>query len=565
MIQVMRKTLILDEILKGTANILHERLKVTGCLICSKLGEKMRVRGVSQATVKSENLVDLIFDISNYYHSLLVTGKPVVIGKTEKCVSHKIRKTCQREEVRSLVIFPMFYQESYLGEIWLHCQWEHEWQENELNIVSIIAAQCAMSLHQAQLSVQIQQHRLGEQLIQQISQRINSNLDAEEVIQEILQKIGESFQINQVILFRLDQVNIQIYQKWPMNNPLSGKVTPELLEMQEQYLIKEQDNYVQKKQQKEQILENPEYFQSDFALSVPIFIHQKLFGSLTLQTTTKQRNFTPEEIYTIKQIAEQIAIPLHLEQLVKARIQQLEAEKQSIEAANRAKSEFLSHMSHELRTPLTAIIGFSRMLIQQLYGELNPKQMQYVSGIYDSGQHLLDLINDLLDISKIEAERFELFMEKVPVEEICLASISIIQERAKQQGLELVLDIDQEVDFCVADHRCLKQILLNLLSNAVKFTETGSVTLKVQKNKKMLLFSVIDTGIGIKEDDQKKLFEAFSQIDTYLHRQHKGTGLGLALSRKLARLHGGDLTLSSESGKGSCFTLHLPIPCHVSN
>lgn len=551
MIQVMRKTLVLDEVIQGTADILHKELQVTGCMIFYRFEDTMKIRCVSQATVNSESLVKLIHDVSNYHHSLLVTGKPVLIPRIEDCLSEKIRKTCQKEKVRSLLLFPMFYQESYLGEIWLHYHCEHEWTENEITIISTIATQCAMALHQAQLYEQIQQHRLLEELLYQISETINSNLDSEEVVQQILQKIGENFHVDRVILCQLNEDKMQLHKYWSVNEEITAE--EKLLELQEKYF-----NKMEEAEAKKKLLEKSDYFLSEYFMSVPILIHQKIFGSLTLETTTKKKTFTSEEINTIKQIAAQIAIPLQIEELVKARTQQLEAEKQSIEAANRAKSEFLSHMSHELRTPLTAIIGFSRMLVQQLYGELNQKQMQYVQGINDSGQHLLELINDLLDISKIEAERFEIFAERVPVEEVCLASISIVQERAKQQGLELLLDIDQEVDFCVADHRCLKQILLNLLSNAIKFTETGSVTLKVSKNKKMLEFAVIDTGIGIKEDDQKKLFEAFSQINTHLHRQHKGTGLGLALSRKLARLHGGDITLASAEGRGSCFTLHLP-------
>jgi len=551
MIQVMRKTLVLDEIIQGTADIVHKEFQVTGCMIFSSFEDTMKIRCTSQATVKSKSLVKLIYDVSNYHHDLLVTGKPVLFSRIEDCLSEKIRKSCQQENVGSLLLFPMFYQESYLGEIWLHHHWKHEWNKHEIIIISTIATQCAMALHQAQLHEQIQQHRLLEELLYEISEKINSNLDSEEVIEEILQKIGEKFQVDRVILCRFHEQKIQLHKYWSVNNQITSE--EKLLEVQQQYF-----QGMEEPDPKQQIREKSEYFLSDNWLSVPMFIHHKIFGSLTLETNINQKKFSESEINTIKQIAAQIAIPLQIEERVKARTQQLEAEKESIEAANRAKSEFLSHMSHELRTPLTAIIGFSRMLVQQLYGELNQKQMQYVQGINDSGQHLLELINDLLDISKIEAERFEIFAERVPVEEVCLASISIVQERAKQQGLELILDIDQEVDFCVADHRCLKQILLNLLSNAIKFTETGSVTLKVSKNKKMLEFAVIDTGIGIKEDDQQKLFEAFSQINTHLHHKHKGTGLGLALSRKLARLHGGDITLSSEEGKGSCFTLHLP-------
>jgi signal transduction histidine kinase len=199
------------------------------------------------------------------------------------------------------------------------------------------------------------------------------------------------------------------------------------------------------------------------------------------------------------------------------------------------------------------------MLKDELYGPLNDKQKQYIQGIYNSGEHLLSLVNDFLDIAKLEACREELFLEMVAVEDICLASFSMVQSRAKEQGLALKLELGEGVGICMADQKRLKQILINLLSNAIKFTEEGSVTLRVEGDHQELRFSVIDTGIGISPHHQTQLFQPFSQIPNPLSRKHKGTGLGLALSKKLAQLHGGDITLRSQVGQGSCFTLHLPL------
>jgi signal transduction histidine kinase len=223
-------------------------------------------------------------------------------------------------------------------------------------------------------------------------------------------------------------------------------------------------------------------------------------------------------------------------------------------------NEYLAHVTHELRAPLAGILGFARMLQEQIYGTLNTKQYQYISAIASSGEHLLSLVNDFQDISKIEANYEEIFLEKLAVEDVCLASLSIVQAKAEEQGLDLQLQIAPNVDFCWADQQRLKQILVNLLSNAIKFTETGSVTLKVINYKECLTFSVIDTGIGISREDREKLFQPFQQIPNSLGRKHKGTGLGLALSRKLARLHGGDITVISQKGKGSCFMLDIPNP-----
>ena len=239
-------------------------------------------------------------------------------------------------------------------------------------------------------------------------------------------------------------------------------------------------------------------------------------------------------------------------------IKQLEREKQEQEQANAATQEFISHLNHELRSPIAAILGFARMLKEEIYGSLNDKQMQYIQAMATTGEHALDLINDYLDLAKVNADKEELEPEKLAVEDICRASLAIVEEKARQKRLKLNLDIDREVDFCLADKLRLQQILVNLLSNAVKFTQEGSVTLRITPQGQNLQFSVIDTGIGISEANQKKLFQPFQQIKNSACREEKGTGLGLALSRKLAILHGGDIVLTSTEGKGSCFTLYIP-------
>jgi signal transduction histidine kinase len=222
------------------------------------------------------------------------------------------------------------------------------------------------------------------------------------------------------------------------------------------------------------------------------------------------------------------------------------------------KLELFCNLTHELRTPLTGILGFAKMLNEQIYGELNPKQLQYTHAILESGKHLLELINDLLDLSKLEAAKEELLIEKIAVEDVCLASISVIEQLAQEKNLNLKLEINEQVSFCFCDQKRVKQILINLLSNAIKFTQVGTITLRVILEKKNIVFSIIDTGIGIKQEDQSKLFQPFVQLQTPIYQQYKGTGLGLALSLKLAKLHGGNITFTSELGKGSCFSFILP-------
>lgn len=248
-----------------------------------------------------------------------------------------------------------------------------------------------------------------------------------------------------------------------------------------------------------------------------------------------------------------------LKQLVQQRTEELEAQRLIAEAANQAKTEFLSNMSHELRTPLTSIIGLSSVLLEQIFGSLNDKQLQYINIISTCGNQLLDLINDLLDLSKIEAGREELTLETLNVEELCQESLSLVRQQAVNRGLQLILVIEPDVITCIADPRCLKQILLNLLSNAIKFTDSGSVTLSVNKALGYIKFAVEDTGIGITQEQQGNLFQPFRQLNNCPNRKYKGTGLGLVLARNLAQLHGGDITIESELGIGSCFTLLLPL------
>ncbi len=236
----------------------------------------------------------------------------------------------------------------------------------------------------------------------------------------------------------------------------------------------------------------------------------------------------------------------------------LEQENNQLQIFKNKIEEYISNLIHELRNPIAAILGFSRMLQDEIYGSLNPKQMQYVSATFTTGEHLLELVNNYLDLAKINANEEELQIEKLSVEDICQAAIAMLQERAKKKGLELILDFAKNIDFCYADHLRLKQVLVNLLSNAIKFTKKGSVTLRVTNTQNYINFAVIDTGIGISKADCQKLFQPFQQIKTLIHRKHKGTGLGLALSRKLVELHGGKITLTSKQGEGSCFTVSLP-------
>jgi CheY-like chemotaxis protein/two-component sensor histidine kinase len=232
-----------------------------------------------------------------------------------------------------------------------------------------------------------------------------------------------------------------------------------------------------------------------------------------------------------------------------------------LQHAMRVKDEFLATMSHELRTPLNGILGTSEILLTGYRGPLNDRQIQLVSTIDASGHHLLSLINDILDLSKIEADKFELHLEPVSIRDLCQSCLAFIKESASKKNIMVNFAVDPAVTIIEADARRLKQILVNLLSNAVKFTPTqGKVTLDISPSHEQgfVEFSISDTGIGISQADQKRLFTAFTQLDNSLTRNYEGTGLGLALVKRLTELHGGRITVKSEVGVGSQFIIQLP-------
>lgn len=249
------------------------------------------------------------------------------------------------------------------------------------------------------------------------------------------------------------------------------------------------------------------------------------------------------------------------EMLLKRREETLSKANRELERAIRMKDEFLASMSHELRTPLTGILGLSEAMQYMVYGELNEKQLNALANIRNSGQHLLELINDILDVSKIEAGKLELVTQITSLNEICQASVRLVKVMAQKKQQAMEIEIDTQPVYINIDARRIKQVLVNLLNNAVKFTpEGGTLGLKAHadEEKRVVTIQIWDRGVGIGEEDQEKLFKPFVQLDSSLSRQNNGTGLGLVLVKRLTELHGGTLDLRSEVGRGSTFTITLP-------
>jgi len=289
-------------------------------------------------------------------------------------------------------------------------------------------------------------------------------------------------------------------------------------------------------------------------LSVPLLREEQIIGSLSLNRKAPGE-FPGEVVDILKTFATQSALALQNARLFR----EIADKSRQLEVASRHKSEFLANMSHELRTPLNAIIGFSEVLIERMFGDLNEKQDEYLKDIYASGQHLLSLINDILDLSKIEAGRMELDLTDLHVPDAIENALVLVRERASRRGIDLGRAVHERLRTVPADARKVKQVLLNLLSNALKFTpEGGRVDVSARVRDDVAEISVRDTGVGIAVEDQETVFEEFRQVGA-ADTKVEGTGLGLALSRRFIELHGGKIWVQSEVGRGSTFTFTLPL------
>jgi signal transduction histidine kinase len=289
-------------------------------------------------------------------------------------------------------------------------------------------------------------------------------------------------------------------------------------------------------------------------LGVPMLHAGAVIGVIVV-TWQEPGKIPARQVDLLKTFADQAVIALENVRLFK----ELQAANRELAAASQHKSEFLANMSHELRTPLNAIIGFSEVLSEKMFGELNEKQEEYSKDIHASGEHLLFLINDILDLSKIEAGRMELELTDFDLPTAIENALMLVRERAGRRSIALHTNIDNRLGPIQADERKVRQVVLNLLSNAIKFTpDGGRIDVGAVPKDGFAEVSVTDTGIGIAPEDQEKVFEEFRQVGTAA-KKVEGTGLGLTLCRKFVELHGGRIWVKSELGVGSTFTFTIPV------
>ncbi len=311
------------------------------------------------------------------------------------------------------------------------------------------------------------------------------------------------------------------------------------------------------------VLADPEYTRQELAkigqyrtsLAVPMLRDGEPIGVIWMNRGAEVEPFTDKQIELVTTFADQAVIAIENVRL----FNEIQDKSAQLEVANRHKSEFLANMSHELRTPLNAVIGFSEALIEGYFGALNEKQDEYVKDIHASGRHLLSLINDILDLSKIEAGRMDVELSDFDVQIALQNAVTLVRERAERHGILLGLEIAQGLGSIRADERKFKQIVLNLMSNAIKFTpEGGSIHVQARPLGMLIEVTIADTGVGIAPEDQEAVFEAFTQVGRDSGRKAAGTGLGLSLTKRFVELQGGEMRLTSTPGEGSTFTFTLP-------
>jgi two-component system, NtrC family, sensor kinase len=473
---------------------------------------------------------------------------------------------------RTVVWVPMLREGEPVGII---CTWRHEvraFTDVQVDLLATFAAQAVIALENARLFEELEARtadltRSVDQLtaLGEVGRAVSSTLDLETVLTTIVARAVELSRLDGGVIFEYDEGAQEFVQRAametggalaearratriPKGEGVLGRtaITLEPVQVPDITVPGAYESRL-----RENLIESG----IRAILAVPMVREGRLIGCLGV-TRNRSGEFPPETIDLLRTFATQSALAIQNARLYR----ELEQKSRELQAASRHKSEFLANMSHELRTPLNAIIGFSEVLAERMFGEVNEKQAEYLQDILSSGRHLLSLINDILDLSKVEAGRLELELGRFHLPTALDNALTLVRERATRHGITLTQTVDQRVGDIVSDERKVKQILLNLLSNAVKFTpEGGRVGLTATAAEDVITIAVSDTGIGIAPEDQAAIFEEFRQVGRDDARKQEGTGLGLTLAKKFVELHGGRIGVQSQMGQGSTFTFTLPL------
>jgi signal transduction histidine kinase/CheY-like chemotaxis protein len=470
---------------------------------------------------------------------------------------------------RTMLGVPMLADGRVVGVIALWRARVDPFDEREIGLVTTFAAQGVIAIRNVQLFRELEA-RSGElarsvdelRALGEVSQAVNSSLDLDQVLKTIVTRAVELSGADGGSIFEFEAPTAEFVLRTCFGT------SEELEDALKQIRIRLGDTFMgraattgQAAQAADLELEPPDPHIDQLRrhgwrsmVAVPLRREQEIVGALIVRR--KAPGALPAQtVGLLETLASQSAVAID-----NARVfRELEEKTGQLEVASRHKSEFLASMSHELRTPLNAVIGFSDVLLDRMFGDLNERQEEYVRDIRNSGRHLLELINDILDLSKVEAGRMELELGAVSLPDLLGYGVAMVRERADRHGIAVGLDVAAEVGTVIADELRLRQVVLNLLSNAVKFTpDGGSVTVAARRVGEDAQVSVSDTGIGIPEADQEAIFEAFQRGGRSTRTSTEGTGLGLTLSRRIVDLHGGRLWMESTVGAGSRFSFSIP-------
>jgi GAF domain-containing protein len=471
---------------------------------------------------------------------------------------------------RSWVVVPMVRQDEAVGTIGVTRREPGGFTEDEMALLQTFADQAVIAIENARLlsEVQARTHELSRSVgelraLGEVGQAINSTLDLRTVLSTIVARATQLSDTDAGVIYEYDEprevfvpratehLEAEIVETMLATPVRRGEgATGRLAEVQEPIQVPD-------------ILAAPAESRVRGALvragyrallAVPLVREDHLIGGLTvIRKATGE--FAPEVVDLLRTFATQSALAIQNARL----FQEIEDKSRQLEAASQHKSEFLANMSHELRTPLNAIIGFSEVLSDRMFGDLNEKQEEYLKDIYASGTHLLSLINDILDLSKIEAGRMELELTDFDFPTALDNALMLVRERAGRRSIALHTSIDKRLAEIQGDERKIRQVVLNLLSNAIKFTpEGGRIEVAAMPKDGLVEVSVRDTGVGIATEDQEAVFEEFRQVGT-ADKKAEGTGLGLTLCRKFIELHRGRIWVKSQVGVGSTFTFTIPV------
>ncbi len=501
----------------------------------------------------------------------ILTGKVVAIDDVLEDREFAVRTHSVTAGFRSVLAVPLLREGSPIGAISVGRPDPGRFPDEQIALLQTFADQAVIAIENVRLFRELEARTaaltrsVGElRALGEVGQAVTSTLDLETVLRTIVSRANELTRMDGGAIYEYDEVRQEFHLHATHSLP------DELIEALRALPIRKGEGAlgrlaVSAEPVQVRDITDERIYQSHVRdillhlgyrslLAVPLLRESHLLGGLVVNRKSAGA-FAPETIALLNTFATQSALAIQNARLFR----EIEEKSRQLEVASQHKSEFLANMSHELRTPLNAIIGFSEVLLERLFGELNDKQAEYTSDILESGRHLLSLINDILDLSKIEAGRMELDREEFDLPGAIENTLVLVRERAHRRGITLTHSLDAQLGRIHADQRKVKQVLLNLLSNALKFTpEGGRIDVRAAVRGDTAEIAVTDTGIGIAPQDHHAVFEEFRQTGTAA-KKAEGTGLGLAISRKFIELHGGAIRVESALGSGSTFIFTLPL------